>query len=145
MGEWSLKNRWFTQYNGSGFWKPGVCESNLIDMVTAEREKITMRAVVYQEDSYDSLSGSEYRALDKWKKGSPLKASLGGDLPDPTFYRIRAAVLKKTGHDIASRPLVSQAKTEFRPVYFQVKPLSILDAPVWYQRPSLQSSFLQAA
>lgn len=143
--EWSLKSRWFTQHNGAGFWKPGVCESNLFDVVTAEREKITMRAVVYQEDSYESLSASEYRALDKWKKGSPLKASLGGDLPDPTFYRIRASVLKKTGHDIASRPLFTQSKTEFRPVYFQVKPLSISDAPAWYQRPSVQSSFLQAA
>lgn len=143
--EWSIKSRWFSQHSGSGFWKPGVCESNLIDMVTAEREKITMRAIVYQQDSYDSLSASEYRALDKWKKGVPLKASLGGDMPDPTFYRVRSAVLKKTGHDIASRPLVNQAKTDFRPVYFQVKPLSVSDAPIWYQRPSSQSAFLLAA
>lgn len=143
--EWSFKSRWFTQHNGLGFWKPGSCESSLFDAAMIEREKISMRAVVYQAENYESLTGSEYKALAIWKTGTPLKSSLGGDMPDRTFYRVRSSVLKKTGHDIAARPLVNQAKIEFRPVYFQVKPLSLADAPCWYQRPSFQSAFLLAA
>jgi hypothetical protein len=134
--EWSMRSRWFQQKKGAGWWKPHETESDLIDVVTQEREKIAMRAVVYQEESYESLSASEYKALDQWKKGSILKASHGGTIPDPTFYRLRSAIIKKTGHDIAARPMVKAQANEFRPIYFQVRPLSLADAPVWYQRPS---------
>ncbi len=135
--EWSIRNRWFQQHQGAGWWKPGVTESELLDVVAKEREKITMRAVVFQEDSYESLSASEFRALDQWKKGKVLKASAGGAIPDRTFYRLRSAILEKTGHDIAARPLQSAGVSEFRPVYFQVRPLALCDAPAWYQRPFL--------
>lgn len=134
--EWSLRNRWFAQHQGAGWWKPGETEGELLDVVAAEREKIAMRAIVYQEGSYDRLTASEYRALDQWKKGKALKESAGGTIPDRTFYRLRSAILEKTGHDIAARPLVSGGSSDFRPVYFQVRPLSLADAPVWYQRPS---------
>lgn len=134
--EWSLRNRWFKQHLGSGWWKPDLTDSELLEVVAVEREKITMRAVVYQQDNYDSLSASEYRALDQWKKGKPMKASQGGSIADSTFYRLRTAILEKTGHDIAARPLQSSGVSEFRPVYFQVRPLALCDAPVWYQRPS---------
>lgn len=135
--EWSLRNRWFQQHQGAGWWKPGLTESELLDVAAQEREKIAMRAIVYQEESFESLSASEYKALDQWKKGKPLKASAGGSLPDRTFYRLRSAILEKTGHDIAARPLVKSGASEFRPVYFQVRPLALCDAPVWYQRPAL--------
>lgn len=134
--EWSMRSRWFQQHKGAGWWKPCETESELLDVVTQEREKIAMRAIVYQEESFENLSPSEYRALDQWKKGKVLKASAGGTIPDPTFYRLRAAIIKKTGHDIAARPLVQDSVSEFRPVYFQVRPLALCDAPVWYQRPS---------
>lgn len=134
--EWSMRNRWFQQHKGLGFWKPSETESELLDVVTQEREKISMRAVVYQEESYESLNASEYKALNEWKKGKVLKASAGGSIPDRTFYRLRSGVLEKTGYDIAARPTVKSSVSEFRPVYFQVRPLALCDAPVWYQRPS---------
>lgn len=135
--EWSIRNRWFQQHQGAGWWKPGVTDSGLLEVVEKEREKIAMRAIVYQEESYESLTASEYKALDQWKKGNVLKASAGGMIPDRTFYRLRAAILEKTGHDIAARPLVTSGVNEFRPVYFHVRPLALCDAPVWYQRPFL--------
>lgn len=134
--EWSLRNRWFQQHTGAGWWKPCVTDSELLDVVAKERDKIAMRAIVYQEESYDSLSASEFRALDQWKKGKVLKASAGGTVPDRTFYRLRSGILEKTGYDIAARPLVNAGASEFRPIYFQVRPLALCDAPVWYQRPS---------
>lgn len=134
--EWSFRNRWFVQQGGAGWWKPRDTETLLLDIVDKEKEKIAMRAIVYQMESFDSLSGPEYKALDRWKKGDELRASKGGSIPDRTFYRLRTGILEKTGHDIASRPLTTSAANDFRPVYFQVRPLSMADAPIWYQRPS---------
>jgi hypothetical protein len=129
--EWSFRNRWFLQHDGAGFWKPGETETLLLEAAEREQEKITMRAVVYQVESFDGLSGAAYKALDQWKKGEDVKSTM----PRTTFYRLRAQVLERTGYDIASRPLLSSA-IEFRPVYFQVRSLSLADAPVWYVRPS---------
>ena len=129
--EWSIRSRWFQQHKGAGWWKPGETESELIDVVAAEKEKIAMRAIVYQAESYDNLSAAEYKALDQWKKGCDVK----GMIPKSSFYRIRSNILEKTGHDIAARPNVQSSASEFRPVYFQVRPLSVADAPIWYQRP----------
>jgi hypothetical protein len=131
-GEWSIRNRYFAQHSGLGFWTPGETESAIADVIGAEMDKVKQRAVVYQETSYESLTGSEYRALAEWKKGVDLRADQG--MKSTTFYRLRAAILKKTGHDIAARPIVS-ASPELRPVYFQVRALELRDAPVWYQRP----------
>lgn len=132
-GEWSLRNRYFAQHSGLGFWMPGKTESALSDVIGKEMDKLNRRAVVYQEDSCDSLTPSEYRALAEWKKGVDL---LGDEvLKKATFYRLRTAILSKTGHDIAARPSVNARVVEARPVYFQVRPLSLRDAPVWYHRP----------
>lgn len=142
--EWSIRSRWFQQHVGMGFWKPNVCESELLDVATKEREKISMRAVVHQAESYDNLTGSEYKALDRWKKGEALKVNAGGSMSDTTFYRLRSSIMKKTGHDIAARPTVKASTTEYRPVYFQVRALSMAQAPVWYQRPSYQPQLMAA-
>lgn len=130
-GEWSIRNRYFAQHSGLGFWKPGEAESAIWDVIGKEMDKLTQRAVVYQEESYDSLSGAEYKALGQWKKGVDLK---GEGMTSSTFYRLRAAILKKTGHDIAARPQVN-AFPDRRPVFFQVRALSLKDAPLWYHRP----------
>ena len=139
--EWSLRSRWFVQHPGEGYWAPGSCESSLIDTVTAEREKIAMRAIVYQVEGFENLSPIEYKTLDQWKKGEQVKLTI----PRTSFYRIRASILEKTGHDIASRPVVTISANVFRPIYFQVRPLSLADAPVWYQRPCAQQALMQLA
>lgn len=133
-GEWSLRNRYFAQHSGLGFWEPGVTESAIWDVIGKEMDKVKRRAVVYQDDSMDSLTRSEYFALAEWKKGVDLR----GDqvLSSTTFYRVRTAILKKTGYDIAARPSASLRVIEARPVYFQVRALALRDAPIWYQRPS---------
>ncbi|KWW38197.1 hypothetical protein AU374_00983 [Cupriavidus metallidurans] len=131
-GEWSLRSRWFQQHKGAGWWTPGETEAALVEVVEAEMGKIATRAVVYQEDQHDALTDREYRVLEQWKAGEVVKDLL----TKPTFYRLRAAILEKTGHDIAARPVLGKAK-DFRPVYFQVRQLSLADAPIWYQRPVL--------
>lgn len=128
--EWSFKSRWFAQHSGLGYWTPFETESALFDEAERHMGKISERAVVYQADAYDGLTRSERGALAMWKDGlSPEEIA-----PKSTFYRLRAAILKKTGHDIAARPI--KAVSESRPVFFQVRSLALKDAPVWYQRPS---------
>lgn len=128
--EWSFKSRWFAQHRGLGFWKPNETESALLDEADRQMEKVSSRAVVYQADVYDSLTRSERGALAMWREG----ATPDDIAPKSTFYRLRAAILKKTGHDIAARPM--KAVSESRPVFFQVKALALKDAPAWYQRPA---------
>lgn len=130
-GEWSIRHRYFAQHPGLGFWKPSETEGAIWDVIGKEMDKISQRAVVYQEESFDTLTGAEYKALDKWKKGVDLKAE---GMASTTFYRLRGAILKKTGHDIAARPSVTSVPDR-RPVFFQVRPLALRDAPTWYQRP----------
>ncbi|WP_404995478.1 hypothetical protein [Cupriavidus pauculus] len=138
-GEWSMRNRWFVQHQGAGFWMPGETEGKLWDVVGAEMEKISKRAVVYQDESRDSLTLRERGALDAWRRGENLRESLSNG----TFYRLRSSILEKTGHDIAARPLVKQS-ADYRPVFFQVRALSLKDAPIWYQRPSFPEMRLAA-
>lgn len=128
--EWSFRNRWFVQHKGVGWWKPTETESALLEHAQQEREKLVMRGCVYQAQEFDALSDREYRVLEGWKRGNDVRA----DLTKPTFYRLRSAILEKTGYDIAARPI--NLVSESRPVYFQVRALSLADAPVWYQRPS---------
>lgn len=135
--EYSFRSRWFSQHEGLGFWKPNLTDTALFDFVEIEMKKISDRAVVYQEEDYDNLSPAEFKALSVWKKGSPMRACQGGNFPDTTFYRLRAGIIKKTGHDIAARPVVTDQQTQFRPVYFQVRPLSLQHVPAWYQRASV--------
>ena len=130
-GEWSLRNRYFAQRPGLGYWKPGETESKILEIVDEERDKIMRRAVVYQEDSFDRLTDREFRVLSQWKKGEDVRND--GMLSKSAFYRFRSSILEKTGHDIAARPLL--CTTDSRPVFFQVRALSLKDAPVWYQRP----------
>lgn len=137
--EYSFRSRWFGQHVGAGFWKPHETNEKLLEFVESEMKKISDRAVVYQEHDYEHLSPAEYKALMIWKKGNPLRVSQGGSMPDTTFYRLRTAIRNKTGHDIAARPIQTESAIEFRPVYFRVKPLSLADAPSWYQRPLLPS------
>ena len=132
--EFSFRSRWFSQNEGLGFWKPNITDSELFKFVEVEMKKISDRAVVYQEEDYDSLSPSEFKALAIWKKGNPMRVVQGGTMSDSTFYRVRAGILEKTGHDIAARPVITETQTQFRPVYFQVRPLSLRDVPAWYQR-----------
>jgi ketosteroid isomerase-like protein len=131
--EISMRNRWFAQHQGLGWWIPGQTEDALTDVMEKEKEKIAMRAIVYQEQSYDNLTGAEYKALNQWKKGEDVKTLISKS----TFYRLRSAILEKTGHDIAARPVANNNAADFRPVYFQVRPLSLQCAPAWYQRPSV--------
>jgi hypothetical protein len=128
--EWSFKSRWFAQHDGVGYWKPFETESALFDEAEKHMGKISERAVVYQVDAVDGLTRSERGALAMWKEG----ASPEDIAPKSTFYRLRAAILKKTGHDIAARPITTVS--ESRPVFFQVRALALRDAPAWYQRPS---------
>lgn len=128
--EWSFKSRWFAQHDGVGYWKPFETESALFDEAEKHMGKISERAVVYQVDAADGLTRSERGALSMWKDG----ASPDEIAPKSTFYRLRAAILKKTGHDIAARPI--KTASESRPVFFQVRSLALRDAPTWYQRPS---------
>lgn len=130
-GEWSFRSRWFAQNEGIGFWKPGQTESEILKFAGAEMEKINLRACVHNELEFESLTDREYRTLQRWKQGENLKEIYSNS----AFYRFRSAILKKTGHDIAARPLQTSLP-EFRPVYFRVQPLSLSDAPVWYRRPS---------
>lgn len=134
-GEWSFRNRWFAQHQGLGFWKPGETEGAILDAAGQELDKIMKRAVVYQQDSYDALTDKEFRVLSDWKRGDDL---LGlGKLSKSAFYRFRTSIREKTGMDIASRPI--HRVSESRPVFFQVKPVTMRDAPLWYQRPSVPS------
>lgn len=130
--EWSFRSRWFTQHKGAGWWKPVETEEALFGHAQEEREKLVNRGCVYQEQDFDSLSNKEFRVLEDWKRGTQVRESM----TKPTFYRLRSAILEKTGYDIAARPL--NIVNEQRPVYFQVRRLSISDAPVWYQRPAYQ-------
>jgi len=130
-GEWSYRSRYFAQHQGLGYWQPGETESALYERVAEEMEKIAKRAVVHQADAYSSLSASEYRWLDQWKKGVNVK----GEVPERTFYRVRSAILKKTGHDIAARPVEAQREADFRPVFFRVRPVRSSDAPKFYEFP----------
>lgn len=140
-GEWSIRSRYFSQHSGLGFWRPGETESAIADVIGAEMDKVAQRAVVYQEATYDTLKPAEYRALAEWKKGVDLRKDQG--MSSTTFYRLRTAIREKTGHDIAARPVVS-ASPELRPVYFQVRPIELRDAPVWYHRPYLPDERLAA-
>lgn len=139
-GEWSLRNRYFAQHSGLGFWTPGETEGAIWDVIGKEMDKLNKRAVVYQEEGFDSLTGAEYKALDQWKKGVDLK---GDGMASTTFYRLRGSIMKKTGHDIAARPSVT-AGPDRRPVFFQVRALTLKDAPSWYQRPSFPPMQLAA-
>lgn len=128
--EWSYRSRWFAQHEGAGFWKPGETEATLLDEAKAEVDKVFGRAVVHQQDADLGLSNAELGLLSRWKRGEPLKDAL----PSSSFYRHRASILKKTGNDIAARPLVTSGP-QLRPVYFQVRPLSCSNAPAWYRAP----------
>jgi hypothetical protein len=135
--EYSFRSRWFSQHEGLGFWKPNLTDTSLYEFVEIEMNKIASRAVVYQEEDYDSLTPAEFKALTLWKKGSPLHVSAGGNVANSTFYRLRSGIMKKTGHDIAARPVQTDQQTQFRPVYFQVRPLTLRHVPAWYQRASV--------
>ena len=129
--EWSFRSRWFVQHKGLGYWEPGVTEKALLEHASIEREKLQMRGLVYQVDDSEKLSDREFRVLESWKRGVEVRQ----ELTKPTFYRLRAAILQKTGHDIAARPIITVS--DVRPVYFQVRSLSQSDAPSWY-RPAHQ-------
>lgn len=131
-GEVSFRSRWFKQKeaDGLGFWKPCETEQQLVAAAEAEMAKVFGRAVVHQVDSDLGLSNSELGLLARWRRGEPLREAM----PSSSFYRHRSSILKATGVDIGARPLAS-ARPELRPVYFQVKPLSCSDAPVWYRAP----------
>ena len=131
--EWSFKNRWFAQHPQCRYWKPGETEGAILDIVGQELDKIMKRAIVYQEDAYDALTDKEFRVLADWKRGDDLMGL--GKLSKSAFYRFRTSIREKTGLDIAARP-VSRV-TEARPVFFQVRAVSMKDAPAWYQRPSV--------
>lgn len=132
--EYSFRSRWFAQSDGLGWWQPGQTESALLGVVLGEMDKIAKRAVVHQEDDHMNLSDREFRVFKSWESGQDVKA----DLTKATFYRLRAAILQKTGRDIATRPVIG-ATASARPVFFQVRPLSLRDVPSWYQRPSVQA------
>lgn len=130
-GEWSFRSRWFAQSEGLGYWKPGQTEVEILKFADAEMGKISKRACVHNDLEYDSLTDKEFRTLQRWKQGENIKEVYSNS----AYYRFRSAILKKTGHDIAARPL-QNTTSDFRPIYFHVKSLSLSDAPVWYQKPS---------
>ena len=126
--EVSYRSRWFTQ-KGLGYWMPGEAEAAIFDQAELEMDKLLSRAVVHQADADDGLTRSEKGVLADWRAGQNVRDSM----PLSSFYRVRGAIMKKAGHDIAARPLTAQPSK--RPVYFQMRALSLADAPVWYQRP----------
>lgn len=129
--EYSLKSRWFAQSDGLGHWKPVETERQLIEFVENEFLKIKDRAVVYQVDAMENLTNAELGLFHAWKAGESIKDS--GRVSRRTFYRVRKNILEKTGYDIAARP-VGVTQVETRPVYVQMKPLTVADAPAFYQR-----------
>lgn len=131
--EWSFKSRWFAQQKGLGYWRPGQTESAIMDIAEKEMDKISTRAVVYQEDAYDGLTDKEFTLLSKWKAGRDLVGE--GLVSKSGFYRFRTSIRAKTGHDIGARPL--HRVIEARPVFFRIQPVEMRSAPVWYQRPSV--------
>lgn len=131
--EYSLKNRWFNQHDGMGHWKPIETETELLEFVGQEFEKIgTRMGKVYQVDSMDSLTNTEFAMVQVWKSGQDVKTS--GRVGKSQFYNLRKSILKKTGYDIAARPVGLTSTIEMRPVYFQMKPLAVADSPSWYRR-----------
>lgn len=132
--EWSFRNRWFAQHHEAAYWRPGQTESAILDVVGQELDKIMKRAIVVQEDGFDALTDKEFRILADWKRGDDM---LGlGKLSKSAFYRFRTSIREKTGLDIGARPVQGRT-TDLRPVFFRVQPVSLKDAPVWYQRPSV--------
>lgn len=133
--EWSFRNRWFAQHHEASYWRPGVTEGAVLEVVGQELDKIMKRAVVMQSDGFDALTDKEFRILADWKRGEDL---LGlGKLSKSAFYRFRTTIREKTGLDIGARPVQGRVTPDLRPVFFRVLPVSLRDAPSWYQRPSV--------
>lgn len=132
--EWSFKSRWFAQHRKGNFWMPGETELYMRETAEAEMRKVTDRSKVVFEDCKSTLSMKELGVYTSWKAGNNPKELDGVSLA--SFYRYRAKILEKTGHDIASKPVVSNV-TELRPVFFRVRPLEKRDAPIWYRSADL--------
>lgn len=132
--EWSLKNRFLTQNNNYKFWKENETEGFIMELIQLEKSKISSRAVVKQSADYDNLTPAEYKAINEWKKG----VNLLDIMPKTTFYRLRTSLKNKVGYDIASRPLVKNSFNDFKPVYFQIRGLSVIDAPSFYLHSDLR-------
>lgn len=128
--EYSFRARYFTQHDGLGLWVPGITEKRLYDIFNEQAERVTGRAMVYQVDAMENLTPSEYTALDRWKKGLDVRETVSR----ATFYRLKTAILKKTGHDIGARPVALSRSIEARPVYFQMRSLDLSNAPAFYER-----------
>ena len=126
--EFSLKSRFLKQQGDLGRWVPGETESAFDDLVMADFERIGDRAMVKQADVYDMLTRSERGTLFDWLRGEDVRESL----PKSSFYRVRSSILKKTGYDIAARPVGSETR-EFRPVYFRIQPISSAELPSFYR------------
>lgn len=114
-------------------WVPGVCESGLIELAGVELDRLMERAVAVNENIEDSLTASELQAFTRWRRGLVVAESM----PKTTYYRVRASIMTKTGHDIARPSVVSIDQP--RPVFFRVKPLVLSSAPAWYRSPFDQS------
>jgi hypothetical protein len=127
--EVSYRARWFTQ-KGLGYWMPTESETAIFDQAGLEMDKLLSRAVVHQVDADDGLTRSEKGVLADWRAGQNVRDAM----PLSTFYRLRSSIMKKAGHDIAARSLLTQPSK--RPVYFQMRALSLVDAPAWYRRPA---------
>jgi hypothetical protein len=130
--EWSFRNRWFAQHQEARYWRPGVTEGAILDVVGEELDKIMKRAIVVQDGGFDALTDKEFRVLSDWKKGEDLLAL--GKLSKSAFYRFRTTIREKTGMDIGARPVQGRVIDQ-RPVFFRVRSVSLNDAPIWYQRP----------
>lgn len=127
--EYSLKSRWFSQRGDLGNWKPQQTENELLEFVEEEASKIRDRAMVFQVDDMSKLTPAEYGSLDRWKKGFDIRETYSKS----GFYKVRSSILKKTGYDIAARPIGLDRLVETRPVYFQVSALGRSSAPSFYQ------------
>lgn len=126
--EFSLRSRFLKQQGDLGRWVPGQTESDLLDIVMTDFEKIGERAMVKQGNVYDMLTRSERGTLFTWLRGDDVR----DDLPKSSFYRVRSSILKKTGYDIAARPVGNETQ-EFRPVYFQIQSISSAELPSFYR------------
>lgn len=124
--EISYRRRWMTQTK-LGRWIPGETEAAIYARAGQDMGKLWDRAIVYQVDAQERLTASEFAALQRWRQGVDVREVMS----KATFYRVRASLLKKTGHDIAARPN-GVAQVERRPVFFKVRPVTASALPAWY-------------
>ena len=122
--------RKFLDERGFRLWRPGVVSQSLCEVADMEFERLMSRAVVVSGDVEELLTPSELSVYRAWRRGSVGQECASSR---PSYYRLRAAIMKKTGLDVG-RPC-GDVVDAARPSYFRVKPLTAASFPAWYRMP----------